>query len=61
LVANGDERAFSQALLELIDDPAGRQRMGAAAFETAQTYSPDQVARRWLDVFEAALQRRAVS
>jgi glycosyltransferase involved in cell wall biosynthesis len=50
LVPNGDVGALADALLQMIDDPEARRRMGAAAPATAQRYDADVIAGRWRDL-----------
>ncbi|HEX8628323.1 MAG TPA: glycosyltransferase [Catenuloplanes sp.] len=47
----GDADAFADALLELIDDPARRRAMGAAARANAQRYDPAVVAESYERLF----------
>jgi len=51
LVPDGNVRAFSRALLELIDNDERRVAMGRAALEDARQYSVDAITRRWSDLF----------
>jgi glycosyltransferase involved in cell wall biosynthesis len=50
LVPNGDVEALADALVELMDDPARRRSIGAAALETARRYDRDSVGRMWEDL-----------
>jgi glycosyltransferase involved in cell wall biosynthesis len=53
LVPAGDATALAQALSELIDDPAARERLAAAAREVAAgPYSWDAVAHQTLALYE---------
>jgi glycosyltransferase involved in cell wall biosynthesis len=54
LYAPGDAKAFRQAMLSLIDDPAGRRAMGAAARSAAAGLSWQNVVRRILEIAAAA-------
>jgi glycosyltransferase involved in cell wall biosynthesis len=47
LVPAEDVAGLTAALLELIEDPARRARMAAAARETARRYEPDAVVPHW--------------
>lgn len=47
LVAPEDADALARAMLELIEEPERRRRMGAAAFGTARAYSPEAIGRQW--------------
>jgi glycosyltransferase involved in cell wall biosynthesis len=47
LVPAGDVEAFSAALLELIEDPARRRAMAAAARAKARRYEAAEIAPRW--------------
>lgn len=54
LYAPGDATAFRDAILSLIDDPAGRRAMGAAARSAAAGLSWQNVVRRVLEIAAAA-------
>lgn len=47
LVPEQDVAALSAAIEQLIDDPATRRAMGAAALERARDYDGDAIAARW--------------
>jgi glycosyltransferase involved in cell wall biosynthesis len=47
LVANGDVEALSGALLELVEDPDRRRRLGEGALATAQRYAIGAIGERW--------------
>ena len=60
IIANGEDgllaplgkpdfsaRAFADALLQLIEDPGARQRMGRAALKKASRYAPERIAREY--------------
>jgi glycosyltransferase involved in cell wall biosynthesis len=53
LVPDGDIDALAAGLLDLIDDEAARRAMGAAALDTSRQFTPDAIARRWVDLFTA--------
>ncbi|MFJ9035217.1 glycosyltransferase family 4 protein [Streptomyces sp. NPDC102406] len=62
LVPVGDARALAEAMLELIGDPAGRARMGAAALASAHRYDPEPIVARYDSLFmelRASRRRRA--
>jgi glycosyltransferase involved in cell wall biosynthesis len=60
LVPPGDVYALTQAMRELIDDPALRDRLGHAARDRAQLFSSEAVIPRFIRAFEeiAATRRR---
>ncbi|WP_250213811.1 glycosyltransferase family 4 protein [Acrocarpospora catenulata] len=51
LVPHRDVVALARAVGRLIEDPALRARLGAAALRTAQEYTPEQVMPRWERLF----------
>jgi glycosyltransferase involved in cell wall biosynthesis len=51
LVPEQDVSALAAGICELIEDPARRRAMGAAALADAARYSIDAVARRWEELF----------
>jgi glycosyltransferase involved in cell wall biosynthesis len=52
LVPDGDVEKLAAAINQLIEEPALRQRMGAAGVELAGEYAADRVAVRWERFFE---------
>jgi glycosyltransferase involved in cell wall biosynthesis len=52
LIGNGDEPALGRAILALINDPARRRRLGAAAMERSGDYSLAVVAPRWRELLD---------
>lgn len=58
LVPDGDQEAFTAALLQLIDDDALRRSMGEQAWRDAHAYEMPEIARRWNDVFDRVLAAR---
>lgn len=60
LVPDGDVEAFSNALLELIEDEDKRRRYGAAAVEKAENWSMKSIGAEWDALFaELATARQA--
>jgi glycosyltransferase involved in cell wall biosynthesis len=56
LVPPGDERAFAQAVIGLLDDSPRRQAMGHAGLERARReFSVARMTDRTLDVYREAL------
>lgn len=53
LVRDGDTVGLARALMALMADEPMRRRMGAAAHNTALTYSPDLIMGKWLDLFRS--------
>ena len=51
LVPDGDSGAFTGALLQLIDDPQARRRMGEAAWRDVHEYEMPRIVERWEKVF----------
>ena len=61
LVPPGDGPALSKAIGDLLSDPAGAARMGAAARRTVETrYTMERVAEMWMAAYNEVLGRRAV-
>jgi glycosyltransferase involved in cell wall biosynthesis len=52
LVPEQDTAALGAAMERLIDDPAARQAMGAAALQRARDYDGDVIAARWAALLE---------
>jgi glycosyltransferase involved in cell wall biosynthesis len=59
LVPDGDEEALTRALLELVEDPERRQRLGEAARERAQELSLHEIGPRWDALLAELLAARA--
>ncbi len=59
LVAPESIAGMSAALLRIGTDDALRQRLGAGALDTAVEWDADRIAGRWVEIFEAAIARRA--
>ncbi len=59
LVAPESIAGMSAALLRLASDDDLRHRLGAGALDSAKQYDADLIAQRWLEIFEAAIARRA--
>ena len=51
LVAPGDAVQLSDAIARLLDDGGLRARMGAAARERVESFSPERIVPRILDVY----------
>ena len=51
LVPEGDNEAMADKLLELINDPALRHRMGAAALRASDRFDEAAVMQRWTGLF----------
>ena len=51
LVPEGDNAAMADKLLELINDPALRHRMGAAALRASDRFDEAAVMQRWTSLF----------
>lgn len=59
LVPPGDGPALSKAIGDLLSDPAGAARMGAAARRTVETrYTMERVAEMWIAAYNEVLGRR---
>ncbi len=57
LVPDGDIPELARAINDLIDDPARRRELGAAAARTAATYRPEAVAELWETMLDDARER----
>lgn len=55
LVPVGDEQMMADRVCKLIDDEELRRKMGAAAKEKAKQYHIDEIAKRWMSLFEEVL------
>jgi glycosyltransferase involved in cell wall biosynthesis len=58
LVPPGDVAALAAAICELIEDPAKRRAMGAAALKEVERFSIESVARRWERLFDELSRER---
>lgn len=58
-VPPGDHVSFAARLLELLNDPVGCERIGRANVAAMQVSTLDVTCRRYIEIFEAAVQRRA--
>ncbi len=58
LVGDGDVKAFSEALLDVLGDDAARRRMGAESAGGAGQFDIDVVGKRWEALFDQLLERR---
>ncbi|WP_301130561.1 glycosyltransferase family 4 protein [Streptomyces cacaoi] len=54
-------RAYADALLQLIEDPRLRHRMGQAALEKAERYAPRRIAGEYEELIEQLLRARAAA
>jgi glycosyltransferase involved in cell wall biosynthesis len=64
LVPQGDEEALGRAMLELVEDPERRARLGAAALARADDYSLGAIGPRWdelLASLDGAVVRRGAA
>ncbi|HSK96097.1 MAG TPA: glycosyltransferase family 4 protein [Euzebyales bacterium] len=61
LAPDGDIAALAARLLDLIDDDARRHAMGAAALEKSRQFTPDAIARRWVELFAALTADKGVA
>ncbi|GAA1166274.1 stealth conserved region 3 domain-containing protein [Nocardioides aquiterrae] len=50
---------LSTALLRLATDDALRHQLGEGALASSRQYAPEAIARRWLTIFEGAVERRS--
>ncbi|OAN44343.1 glycosyl transferase family 1 [Chloroflexus islandicus] len=53
LVSPGNVKALANAIEELLNDPARRAAMAAAAIAHARRYDWDRLAERWMAIYEA--------
>jgi glycosyltransferase involved in cell wall biosynthesis len=51
LLPDGDSEAFTAALLQLIDNPELRRRMGEAAWRDVHEYEMPRIVEQWEKVF----------
>ncbi|MDQ3627321.1 MAG: glycosyltransferase, partial [Actinomycetota bacterium] len=58
LVPDGEQQAFTQALLQVIDDAPLRRSMGEQAWRDARAYAMPVIAQRWSHVFDEVLATR---
>ena len=58
LVPEGDIPALAEALLKVIQDPDLLVRMGAAAYQDAVRWRPEQIMQQWNSLFESILSSR---
>ena len=56
LVPLENEQMMANRICQLIEDEELRQRMGAAAKEKAQRYHVDEIAKRWMILFNDLVQ-----
>lgn len=61
LVPAGAVRELSAAILQVIEDPELRTRMGAAARETASRYSREAVAGRWEELLQLLVEQKRLA
>jgi glycosyltransferase involved in cell wall biosynthesis len=57
LVAPGDAVQLTDAIARLLDDPALRARMGRAARERVELFSPERIVPRIVDVYTTVSRR----
>ena len=55
LVPPGDVDAMARTLIRAIEDPDLRKRLGDAAYETVQAYTPEVVMPQWENLFSELL------
>jgi glycosyltransferase involved in cell wall biosynthesis len=53
LVPNHDENLFTQQLLQLIENPELRRKMGIQAKQNVQRYLPEVVVKKWDELFKS--------
>ena len=61
VVPNGDKDALEARLLELMDHPETRRRLGAAAIAKAAEYDVRRLAQRWEGLFAELAEAKAVA
>lgn len=59
LVEPGDDAALADRLIEVLQNPELRDRMGSAGAAFVKTLTPAHVADLWLDIYEEAISRAA--
>ncbi|MEP9363746.1 stealth conserved region 3 domain-containing protein [Nocardioides sp. CN2-186] len=59
LVAPESVSGLASALLRLTTDDELRNRLGRNALASSRAFAADAIARRWVEIFEAAIERRS--
>lgn len=54
LVKDGDIRAYSERLMQLMESAELRSRLGEGALESSASFERDKVMKRWLDLMSSA-------
>ena len=57
LIKNRDVKAFADRVCQLIEDKELRQKMGKAAIQSAQRYTPEKIMPLWKELFESLLNK----
>jgi glycosyltransferase involved in cell wall biosynthesis len=55
LVAPGSSEEITNAIIEVAENPALRERLAEGAAQTARAMTPEQEYREWMEVYEAVL------